>query len=317
MTLAFPTFLRVTRTAAVALLLLGALEGRASAFCRTTTCRNSDPDDGEESTCDLPPERTDPSCRDNCCRRVIWKRPCVSFSLDISNLRSEQVGPIRDILTAAFETWTKHARCPGTSLAPAITLRDAFGPVLCGHAEYNSTQGNANIITFRKNWPYDPDELGHTVVTYLIATGELVDADIEMNADFKFTTELPTEENDLQSVLTHEIGHFLGIAHNNEPRSLSIMHRYYQAGSDLRALRADDLDALCTMYATPADPSAVCGDFAPRNGFVAECAFDPGSGGWCAAEPVRLPGRGANLALFVCVLVAARALRRRGHQLTR
>ena len=80
MTLAFPTFLRVTRTGAVALLLLGALVGRASAFCRTTTCKNPDPDDGEENTCDLPLERTAPACQKDCCRPVIWKRPCVSFS---------------------------------------------------------------------------------------------------------------------------------------------------------------------------------------------------------------------------------------------
>jgi hypothetical protein len=296
--------------------LLGALEGRASAFCRTTTCRTSGAEgEGENNTCQLPPERTDPDCQKDCCRPVFWKRPCVSFSLDTSNLRSEQVGPIRDILTAAFETWTKRARCPGTSQRPAIDVKDHFGPVLCGHAEYNSTQGNANIITFRKNWPYDPLELGHTVVTYLTATGELVDADIEMNADYKFTTELPTVENDLQSVLTHEIGHFLGISHTTEAPSMSIMQTGYNAGDELRALRPDDLDALCDLYSTKVDATAFC-EWAPPNGFVAECAFDPSSGGWCAAEPVRLPGRGANLALFVCALVAAAALRRRRRKLT-
>lgn len=315
MTRSFATVLRATQTGAVAWLLLGALEGRASAFCRTTTCSREGALTGvENNTCQVSAERTDPGCKVNCCRPVIWKRPCVSFSLDTSNLRTEQVGAIRDIVTTAFETWTS-ARCPGTSQPPAITLRDSFGPVLCGHAEYNSTQGNANIITFRKNWPYDPDELGHTVVTYLTATGELVDADIEMNADYEFTTELPTIENDLQSVLTHEIGHFLGISHTTEASSLSIMQTRYNAGDVLRALRPDDLDALCDLYSTKVDAAAVC-DFAPQNGFVAECAFDPSSGGWCSAEPVRLPGRGANLALFVCVLVAAAALRRRSRELT-
>jgi hypothetical protein len=239
---------------------------------------------------------------------VIWHRPCVSFSLDTSNLRPNQVSDIRATVTRAFATWT-NTTCPGTRRRPAIALEDHFGPVLCGHAEYNSEQGNANVITFRNDWPYDPDELGHTVVTYLVESGELVDADIEMNADV-----FPEAGYDLQSVLTHEAGHFLGIAHTDKV-GLSIMPtRYFDPDRLYHALGPDDIDALCALYATKVDDSAC--DFAPVNGFAAECAFDPGSGGWCAAQPAGLPARGAHLACFVGALgIAAAALRRRRRKL--
>lgn len=303
----FRTLCRVCRATAAAVLLLTGLHGSAAAYCRTTTCSDEAIPGGlEMNSCQVDPDRLGPNCEaGNCCLVVIWRTPCVSFSIDTSTLRPDQVDEIRATVTRAFKTWMS-TPCPGTRQPPVLTLRDAFGPVLCGHAEYNSNQGNANIITFRKDWPYDPIELGHTVVTYIPSSGEIVDADIEMNADADFTE----TGFDLESVLTHEAGHFLGISHTDKP-GLSIMPRIYEDPSErYRALRPDDIDALCAMYETKVVEDAVC-DFTPRKGFVAECAFDPSSGGWCAARPARLPDQQENLAWFAGLLGAAAALRRR------
>src|SRR5262249_28124784 len=65
---------------------------------------------------------------------------------------------------------------------------------------------------------------------------------------------------DLQAVLTHEVGHYLGLDHSLEPGS--IMHPDYCANQspcplsteELRALGADDIAAVCRLYPAP-EPS--------------------------------------------------------------
>lgn len=289
-----------------AVLALLVLEAPAHAYCRTTTCNPRDP--SKNCTVDI---------GSGCVTSGVaikWYTPCISFSVDSSNLRLDRVDFILDTVNRAFEAWWHEDKveCPRTGDRPQITVRHEWGAVLCGHVEYNSAQGNANVITFRDEWPYFQagDELARTTVTYLVQTGEIVDADIEVNNEIEFSTsdEIPALAFDLQSVLTHEAGHFLGIAHSTL-RPETVMLTEYDPGSNYRTLRADDVNAVCDVYGAP-DPSAVC-DFAPVNGFSAECAFDPGSGGWCAAEPERLPGRGAGLLLFVGMLAGVISLRRR------
>jgi hypothetical protein len=52
---------------------------------------------------------------------------------------------------------------------------------------------------------------------------------------------------DLQAILTHEAGHFLGLAHATDTNA--IMYAYYQPGAI--QLTSDDVDAICTVYPPP------------------------------------------------------------------
>ena len=112
------------------------------------------------------------------------------------------------------------ARCdlPGTTLHPSIQLDDAFGPVGCKESEYNQGDGNANIILFRDtSWPYDGAShvLALTTVSFGVKSGQIVDVDIEVNSTVHLgVNEDPEGNYDLQSILTHEVGHFLGLAHS-------------------------------------------------------------------------------------------------------
>ncbi len=282
-------------------LVLMSLEATAHAYCRTTTCNPRDPSD--DCTVDV---------LSGCVTQGIaikWARPCLSFSVDSSNLRLDQVQPILDVVTRAFDAWSL-IKCPRTGERPQIDLRHHWGAVLCGHVEYNSAQGNANVITFRNEWPYfgAGDELGRTTVTYLVDTGEIVDADVEINNEetFSLSEEIPEDGYDLQSVLTHEIGHFLGVAHSKlEPETVMLTN--YFPGANYRTLRADDVNAVCDIYGS--EPAGVC-DFAPVNGFSAESAFDPGSGVRCAARPPFVAARSGQALLFSGLLSGAIALRR-------
>lgn len=52
---------------------------------------------------------------------------------------------------------------------------------------------------------------------------------------------------DLQTILTHEVGHALGIEHSDDPRA--VMYEHVLPGEVRRELTADDVDAVHALYA--------------------------------------------------------------------
>lgn len=299
----------MARFAFSALLALGIAmgsEGAAGAFCRKTTCDEAKRHcDKDANDCVIFDEKKIFPLR--------WMRGCVSYSLDATNIRTADLNKTLELVNAAFRTW-KQTTCGEKAQPISIDARHAWGLVLCDHVEYNARQGNANIVTFRNPWPYhavgDYDELGRTTVTYLTDTGEIVDADIEIRDDgaFKFTTStpVPPDGNDLQSILTHEIGHFLGLAHSSDEQA--VMYYSRAAGTNFRTLTDDDVQGICEIY-TP-DPNATC-EFTPKNGFSAECAINPYVGGACATDHAGLPKRGLAVMFLASAVLGLAGLRRR------
>ena len=123
---------------------------------------------------------------------------------------------------------------------PNVTAYDD-GPVSaaavaaeCGTTPCDPTQPGAyHLIVFRDDgWAYDDptNTLALTTVTYGIDSAVLFNAEIEINShDHTLTTTQPSPPGafDLQTILTHEAGHFLG------PRPRDERHR-----RDVRLLRA-------------------------------------------------------------------------------
>jgi hypothetical protein len=267
-----------------AVLLLGlAWSSRGHAFCRTTTC----------DTCMQPPGQCIMEGQP-----LYWPVTCVNY--DVQQNASRQVNLEQASATAdiAFQTWS-HVACPGSGASPSFTFEN-LGPVACDKHEYNDQQktfgGNANIILFRDdNWVESPaaapgSTLAITTVTFNVNSGEIYDADIEVNStsDSKISigTPVPGDAFDLQSILTHEVGHFLGLAHSNLPcggTGCATMDATYQKGSeDFRTLEADDIAGICTIY--PPERSATDNACMPRHGFSSDCG-STGSKGCCTTAP--------------------------------
>jgi Matrixin len=248
-------------------LAVAAVAAPAHAYCRTSSCNVPAFNPRPWHVCT-------PSEPDDCGTPVFWAKPCTEWSLQKDASTQVTFSQTEQIVTAAFATWMS-APCPGGG-TPRINLTEAE-PVECHQHQYNQTTGNANIIMFHDSgWPYEgsSNTLALTTVTYLRDTGEIYDADMEINStDNQLTTGDTGVVVDLLSIVTHETGHFLGLAHS--PDADATMFADYQGGIMLRDLSDDDIAGICAIY-PPGDIPSDC-DPTPRHGFSAICGADCGT----------------------------------------
>jgi hypothetical protein len=118
---------------------------------------------------------------------------------------------------------------------------------------------------------------------------------------------------DLQSALTHELGHVLGLDHSDHPNA-TLLAQTSDGALQLRSLAQDDRDAICSAYPPAIDgpecareheePPTVCVQVAALTRVRSGCAVGP---------PVRCPvfGGSALLALLLLALVGRRLRRLR------
>ncbi len=272
---------------AVVLGAAGLLEARsAAAFCRTSTL-------GLQDGCTIGGTE--------CCtegKPLYWKNACVGYSLQKDASHQVSLDDAEQAITTAFTKWTGTS-CPtdGTGQSRvSVDVRD-LGPVTCGQVQYNKDGANQHVIVFRDNaWPHNDSNntLALTTVTFDPNTGEIYDADMEINTAQQHVTvsdPIPADGFDFASIVTHETGHFLGLAHSTDGRATMYAH-YKQGATAMRNLTSDDVAGICTIYppngtrtadGNQAIPEDVC-DPTPRHGFTTDCATPAKTG--CAASPV-------------------------------
>ena len=140
---------------------------------------------------------------------------------------------------------------------------------------------NQNIVVFRNDNPDDPVDrwlhtlsaLAITTVTFVSTSGEILDADVEVNdAEFAFTAcdpglDCQRVDSDLENTLTHELGHVVGLDHPpaTDPDAYSAtMFASAPAGEIAkRDLSDDDIRGICLIY--PSDgPNGECFGVTPE-----------------------------------------------------
>lgn len=152
-----------------------ALAPDASAFCRSTTCRaiatNEWPTD--ESGCGTEGAK------------LVWASTCISYA--VNELGTQDLDPeeSRAVIRKAFQAWSDVPCGPDAKGGAATITFQERDPVSCKESEYSKDAPNVNVILFQDDdWKYSGIDgtLAKTSVTYNDDTGEIDDADIEVNS---------------------------------------------------------------------------------------------------------------------------------------
>jgi len=238
-------------------------------------------------------------------RPLEWDGSCFHYSVHEDGSGDVDFDDLLEIVRASFDAW-EDVPCSYfyfVETAPASVDRQ----------EHNEGSGNVNLLVWRESpdeWPYGSAVIALTSVHHEPATGRILDVDIEMNgADFEFGTmdDYPagTHLVDLQSTLTHEAGHSVGLDHSDDPEAT--MALYAQPGSThKRTLEQDDIDGLCALYPLDADPEVCeephCGLDLEGDGPACE-EPDETSGSDCACS---VPGASGRASSFWLPAILAR-----------
>jgi MYXO-CTERM domain-containing protein len=240
----------------------------ASAYCRTTTVREQDAMCGQVG------------------EPLWWSTPCVSYAIDMDGSQWLEQSDTRAAIDGGFAAWSRVTCDSGPTDIQFQRQADST----CMIPEHNDRGGNVNIVAFLDPWirptdgvPLEPRALGITSMWFDTATGEIWGADIMIN-DERRLAHCPTSGVcagfDLESIVTHEAGHFLGIGHSPVEDATMFNMSGVSGDTEMRSLEQDDIDAACTIY-PPGSLQSECGDadFTPRGGLDLNCEDGPNTGG--------------------------------------
>ena len=223
---------------------------------------------------------------------LAWKTNRAPYGVSAAASNQVSLADATRIADLAFDAWNS-ASCPDG--APNVQAYDD-GPISsvpegsdCSNSNTCDASTHDVIVFDDAAWPHDDpaNTLALTTVTFGVEDGAIFEAYTEVNStpSHPLTTQEPPPAGsatyDLQAILTHEAGHFLGLAHAAD--TTSIMYAYYKPGKI--ELTSDDVAGLCAIYPQPKSSG---------------CAAAPGTG-----------GGGAGLMLAGLVLAGALRCRRR------
>lgn len=213
------------------------------AYCRTRTCEFRPDQD-----CEVDPGTGCSTVGEF----VYWGEHCIPFAVQRDGSVEEEISAdeLDQLVANGFDTWTS-VSCTGGG-TPNLSA-GSQGLIACDEVEYNCNDrdANSNIVMFRDDFVNAANGLRFgvialTTLTANLVSGELFDADIEINSrDETFVIGEPpadSQARDLRGVINHELGHLLGLSHPNVTSAL--MYADYR-GTVLPA--EDDAAGMCAI----------------------------------------------------------------------
>ena len=178
---------------------------------------------------------------------------------------------VHDAIAASFATWQQapNAIVNVEEGAPSDVSSESSSPAnvnlicfVCTDVDFADDSTLAITITTTADAAGKPD--GHGGVTQF--AGQILKSDIIFNPRVTFTTDPGGVGEDLQTVATHEIGHFFGLDHSAVVRSIM-----FPFASDLTTLSYDDVAGISTLY-PKGTPDFAAGSIAGRVAFPSGAA---------------------------------------------
>lgn len=173
----------------------------------------------------------------------------LSIFLNTNNSQGLSSGNINSITTNSVAQWNSKSRI-------SISKNTTSG----------TNQSSINEIYFSS----DPSVfngtgvVGVTLVSFKNGNGEILEADILLNDTFSFTTDV-NEVNYLGNVITHEMGHFLGLGHGQVAGSTML----FALSRGQNQVADDDAAGVYSLYPTgSATKSSLTGKIVGGNNLV-------------------------------------------------
>jgi hypothetical protein len=210
----------------------------AHAFCRTRTTPT-------------PPDFEPGAAGEGCFEQGVplyHLSQCVPYHLLSQPSTVLPTPDLSNAIARAFATWT----APNATCTPGITGIELAPVNDAKIVDYTVGQRGHNVFGVVKGaWPHagGGETLSLATLTFNADTGEIYDADLEIREDLPWSIAdtAPKDGYDLQAVMTHEVGHVLGLAHSNHVED--VMFGTYPTGSTAqRKLAPDDAAAVCSVY---------------------------------------------------------------------
>ena len=198
---------------------------------------------------------------------IRWFESCVQYTIHEEGVPSLSFEPVREAVRESFDTW-ENVPC-------TYFYFEETAPASCDEVAVHQDRGNMNLLVWvTGGWTvldkeHTPDAIGLTTLAWNDDTGQILDADIEFNADyFEFGLDAEPNKADIINTATHEIGHLLGLAHSSVIDGT--MYRSAAPGEiNKRDLDPDDIDAVCELYPIDEDPDNC---LAPLCGLDLDCS---------------------------------------------
>ena len=161
-------------------------------------------------------------------KNIKWQKPSINICL---SQEASKINNIQYALENSMQSWNK------LQFIPRFTNLD--------------TDCEINIRLQKIKWHKSPAPLATTVIIHNIVTAEAVNAEIVIN-DFYLPTigdsAIDPNMYDLQSILTHELGHTLGLDEDYTDKYSSMFILTEKGTIHKRLLNKSDITAISKIY---------------------------------------------------------------------